>query len=213
MEKIPTIFARDEKNPRLVTRTPTPGCEWVFEGLGTPTWKRDGTNVQVEIVTDSTCPGASKVSRFWKRKNPTREEKAQGLEPSYILADQNDPNDKHLWAALHNACPGGQPIWNWPEGIYQCEALGPKIQGGIESRVPELFPFRWISTVREAGGLCLLEPSIVLSECERTYEGIRDFLTGRPIEGIVWHASDGRMAKLKRRDFSLEWPADFCYFK
>ena len=26
------------------------------------------------------------------------------------------------------------------------------------------------------------------------------------IEGIVWHHPDGRMAKIKRRDFGLSWP-------
>lgn len=33
------------------------------------------------------------------------------------------------------------------------------------------------------------------------FEYLRDWLSKTPFEGIVWHHPDGRMAKLKRRDF------------
>ena len=43
---------------------------------------------------------------------------------------------------------------------------------------------------------------------ERTYDGLKKYLDqSRPKEGIVFHHPDGRMAKIKRRDFGLEWPA------
>ena len=35
-------------------------------------------------------------------------------------------------------------------------------------------------------------------------EGLAEWLTARRYEGIVWHHPDGRMAKLKRRDFPTE---------
>lgn len=36
-----------------------------------------------------------------------------------------------------------------------------------------------------------------------TYDGLRSLLSKSfPFEGIVWHHPDGRMAKLKRRDFA-----------
>ena len=47
MEKIPTIFERDERfkvTPRI-----KPGCEWVFEGAGEPTEKLDGMNIRLTI--------------------------------------------------------------------------------------------------------------------------------------------------------------------
>jgi len=38
-----------------------------------------------------------------------------------------------------------------------------------------------------------------------TFEGIRDTLVAlRPMEGLVWHHPDGRMAKIKARDFRSE---------
>ena len=39
------------------------------------------------------------------------------------------------------------------------------------------------------------------------YGGIRDYLADTPVEGIVWHHhQDGRMAKIKARDFGIRWP-------
>lgn len=36
----------------------------------------------------------------------------------------------------------------------------------------------------------------------RNFEGLKHYLTGHPdIEGIVWHHPDGRMVKIKRKDF------------
>lgn len=37
------------------------------------------------------------------------------------------------------------------------------------------------------------------------FEGIKGFLAENVIEGLVWHHPDGRMAKIKRRDFGLKW--------
>ena len=43
----------------------------------------------------------------------------------------------------------------------------------------------------------------VLSDCPRDYAGLRAYLATRDIEGVVWHHPDGRMAKVKARDFGL----------
>ena len=37
----------------------------------------------------------------------------------------------------------------------------------------------------------------------RDYAGLAAWLRACPWEGIVWHHPDGRMAKLKRRDFPV----------
>ena len=42
-----------------------------------------------------------------------------------------------------------------------------------------------------------------------TFESIRDMLEkGTGSEGIVWHHPDGRMAKIKRKDFGFDWPVE-----
>lgn len=40
----------------------------------------------------------------------------------------------------------------------------------------------------------------------RTFEKIKTYLQRVTIEGIVFHHPDGRMAKVKRRDFGAAWP-------
>src|SRR5271156_5786962 len=50
MIKIPCLFERDfsdKRKPKLL-RTVTPGCEWVLEGDGAATRKRDGTSCLVK---------------------------------------------------------------------------------------------------------------------------------------------------------------------
>lgn len=41
---------------------------------------------------------------------------------------------------------------------------------------------------------------------ERSFEGLNRHLAENCDEGIVFHHPDGRMAKIKRRDFGLRWP-------
>jgi hypothetical protein len=181
MEKIPTLFIRDPTNMKLVTRNVNHDAAWVLEGRGYPTVKKDGTNVRV-TVENGLCTFVE------KRRNPTREEKAMGAEPGYVDAHPNDPADKHIFAAVD-----ATNFTDWPDGAWPCEALGPKIQGGVESDVPILYPFT-------------LHPMSVLGD-PRTWNELKTFFAQFYVEGIVWHRTDGSMAKIKRRDFGLEWPA------
>lgn len=48
------------------------------------------------------------------------------------------------------------------------------------------------------------EPWLVLEGVPRTFESLRDYLVGLDIEGIVFQHPDGRMAKIKNRDFGLK---------
>jgi hypothetical protein len=181
LEKIPTLFLRDPKRMQLVTREVNPDAAWVLDGYGTPTVKKDGTNVRV-TVREGLCIYAE------KRRNPTREEKAQGAEPGYVDIDERDPSNQHILNAITYT-----NYADWPDGAWSCEALGPKIQGGRESDVPYLYPF-------------YLYP-IVLHHVGRNYDAIKAFLEEHPIEGIVWHDLPlNRAAKIKRRDFGLSWP-------
>lgn len=182
MDKIPTLFLRNPDNMKLVTREVNPDAAWVLAGEGTPTIKKDGTNVRVTVL-NGTCIALE------KRRNPTREEKARGAEPGYVLASADEPADKHIIAAVD-----ATRFIGWPDGSWSCEALGPKIQGGVESSVPALYSF-------------ILEPEYILEQGLRTFDAIAAYLKDHPIEGIVWHdRGHGRYAKIKRRDFGLPWP-------
>ena len=181
MEKIPTLFLRNPDNMTLVTGEVNPDAAWVLEGYGTPTVKKDGTNIRVTVQS-------GQCVHVEKRRNPTREEKAAGVEPGYVDANRDNPSDKHIFAAVDATNFSG-----YPNGEWSCEALGPKIQGGAESDTPCLYPFT-------------LAP-LTITDNPRTWEEIRDYLKEHEIEGIVWHDPQlYRMAKIKRKDFGLQWP-------
>ena len=184
MNKIPTLYVRDPANMSRVTREVSPGCEWVLAGEGIPTRKWDGTNVLVEVR-------GGKCFAVNKRRNPTREEKAAGAEPGYVLAPHDMPENKHIHAAVD-----ATDFDFWPDGDWSCEALGPKIQGGADGMEPSLIPFSlpdWPTHNR-------------IPYFGTEFDHIDQFLSRNAIEGIVWHHADGRMAKIKRRDFGIAWP-------
>lgn len=191
MQKIPTLFERDPADMSRVTARVTPGCEWVFQGEGVPTRKWDGTNVRVTVARNVPVERglASVLATLEKRRNPTREEKAAGAEPGYALASRSDPADKHIFAALDATA-----FTVWPEGLWSAEALGPKIQGGIDGDRPMLVPF-------SVPGWALTHA--LIPQPVRTFEGLATYLRDGAIEGVVFHHSDGRMAKIKARDFGV----------
>jgi len=182
MKKIETIFDRGD-NFRVIPK-PRAGCEWVFAGEGIITEKLDGTNIRLTVEN-------GKVIHVEKRRNPSKQEKAQGIEPGYVDASRTDPQDKHIFEAADNT-----DVSEWPNRRYECEAVGPKIQGnplGLES--PVCYPFRY--------------KPVILDDCVRGFDSIRGYVLnleskfspGHPAEGVVFHHPDGRMAKIKRKDF------------
>ncbi|MEV0649438.1 hypothetical protein AB0I28_29695 [Phytomonospora sp. NPDC050363] len=183
MKKIPTLFGRDPQDMKLVTREVHPDCAWVLDGEGTATRKYDGTCVLLD--TDGT---------WWAR----REVKPGKTAPPDYRPEETDPNTgktvgwepvgQSAFAKFHaEALTGGE---DFEPGTY--ELLGPKI-----NRNPEGFDAH--ALVRH--GWAAPEVDEDFAAAPRDRDGLRDWLRARPFEGIVWHHPDGRMAKLKRRDF------------
>jgi hypothetical protein len=184
MEKIPTLFERDE-HFRVVDR-PRAECAWVFSGEGTGTEKLDGTNVRLTVRSGH-------LVRVEKRRNPTKVQKQQGIVDGwYVDTDEYSAEDKWVLVAAR-----GTDVATWPDGEHACEALGPRIQGnplGLDEHV--CVPFN------------LEVPAF--EDVPRGYAEIRDFLEklesrfapGHLAEGIVFHHPDGRRAKIKRKDFA-----------
>lgn len=185
MQKIPTVFKRDPENMRRVLSEVTPGCEWVLAGEGEATRKYDGT-----------CTMLSTDGRWWAR----REVKPGKQEPPNFLFEQHDeatgktvgwePMEQSAFAKWHMQAIehlAGLGI-HLESGTY--ELIGPKINGN-----PERQEFHTLVRHRDAEAL----PVGSLS-----FEGLRDTvvaLRADGVEGLVWHHPDGRMAKLKGRDF------------
>lgn len=182
MKKIPTIFERDWEGDRSrVLDKPVTGCEWVFAGEGNALRKYDGTAVLIE------------EGRIWKR-HEVRQGKATPEGFRQVEDDMktgktvgwvpvgDGPEDKWHRDALARSSQ------DLADGTY--ELVGPKVQGNPEGY--DVHTFVRHDFCEGVGNL------------DRTYEGIREFLSGAGWEGIVFHHPDGRMAKIKARDFGIK---------
>jgi hypothetical protein len=196
MKKIPTLFIRNPENMKYVLPEVNPGCEWVIEGEGVATRKYDGV-----------CTRLTEDGRWWFRREVKPD---KDLPLSFVLEQVDEVTGKIVgweyaensgfkrWLddALSHGVSGYFPIINTfdptpPPGTY--ELVGPKINKNPEG-VPD-----WHVLV--AHGYTAAFDRQTLDECPRTFEDLRKFMQTLRWEGIVWHHPDGRMVKLKRRDF------------
>lgn len=178
MKKIPTVFERDWNGDRSrVVDQVHKGCEWVTAGEGWPTRKVDGTSCLV------------RAGKLYKR----REVREGGvIPPDFEQADYDAETGKMVgWVPVGD---GQDDRWHreafaaWErlqDGTY--ELVGPKVQGN-----PEKYPKH---------ELVAHDTLQLNADIPRDFQGLRDWLATQDIEGIVFHHPDGRMAKIKLRDF------------
>lgn len=177
MRKIPTLFVRDAEDMRHVTREVHPDCQWVLDGEGVPTRKYDGTCVRLDDggnwwARREVKPGKTAPDGFEAVEHDEVTGKTVGWEPA-----EQSAFAKHLVTAIgySDSAPG----------TY--ELVGPKINGNPEQMdCNSLVP----------------HGDFELDNVPRDYDGLAEWMRTCPWEGIVWHHPDGRMAKLKRRDFA-----------
>lgn len=180
MQKIPTIFERDWDGDRSrVLEQVVPGCEWVLAGEGVATRKYDG----VCLMYDG--------DRWWAR----REVKAGKTAPANFRVLSHDtetnntigwePVEQSPWTKFWDEAVSGRP--GWGHGTY--ELVGPRINQNPEGAAKHT--------------LIQHDNAETLGLLDRSYAGIRDFLAGIDVEGIVFRHPDGRMGKIKKRDFGL----------
>lgn len=186
MKKIPTMFVRDWSGDKSrVLPEVTPGCEWVLAGEGMATRKLDGTS----------CRYAD--GRWWRR----RELRKGDAEPTgFVLADHDEETGKTV---------GWMPVGDGPEDRYHREAasgvadpvegatyelIGPKVQGNPECADNHLMVEHGRGLAGPFGALGI----------PRTFDGLKTWLAEHNVEGVVFHHSDGRMAKIKARDFGIK---------
>ncbi len=189
MRKIPTLFVRDWEGSkgRYVTDELTPGLEWVLAGEGVPTRKYDGTAIMVDAngglwARREVKPGKESPPDFWPIETDDTTGKTVGWEPA-----ENSGFAKFIAEAVENF--GAGPI---PFGTY--ELVGPKIQGNPEAYDEHvLIAHALAETIEQEPNVGADAPGGVLN--------IIAIARAHGWEGIVWHHPDGRMAKLKVRDY------------
>ncbi len=182
MKKIPTLFRRNPERMSSILPEVTPGCEWVIEGEGQATQKLDGSACMID-----------QQGRFFKRRTMKRGR----MPPREFVHCETDPNTGKSfgWVPVEESDRYHAEAFKALEdkGAGSYELLGPKIQGNPERRVSHvLVPHSVLQ--------------LLITNVPRSFEGLRGWLAGQDIEGVVFHHADGRRAKIKLRDFELARP-------
>lgn len=186
MKKIPTLFKRDFTNNGMIIPEYDERAQWVVDGEGVATRKYDGTSV---LIRDG---------HMFKRY----EVKAGRPEPTdFELADEDKTTGKKMgWVAVgwgsedkwfieaiknHGANPDKVTL---TDGTY--ELLGEKVQGNPEKATGHYLQPHWLAET--------------YPDVPTEFEALKAWLEDKDIEGIVWHHPDGRMVKIKKKDYRLK---------
>jgi hypothetical protein len=199
VRKIPTLFQRDPEHRARLLPELTPGCGWVLSGEGVAKRKYDGTCVMWD-------------GRLWWGR---REVKLGKMIPAGFRQVQTDPitgkavgwepiQQTPFYKAFEEAVEplrmlGGMLRTELPPGTF--ELIGPKINGNPEKA--EVHRLESHANAESWATNDVTPPWI--NTTEAMFEHLREFVTAahehEGWEGIVWHHPDGRMVKLKARDF------------
>jgi Family of unknown function (DUF5565) len=177
MKKTVSLFQRNYDGDRLVRNEIVPGAEWVASGEGVATRKIDGTCCMVR--------GGKLFKRYDAKAGKTP---PAGFEP----AQDADTVTGH-W-------PGWLPVGDGPDDKRHREADMPTEDGTYELCGPKVQsnPEGYEKHVLVRHG------SEVLPDCPRTFDALREYLSDGAIEGIVWWHEDGRVVKIKGKDFGIK---------
>lgn len=188
MKKIISLFQRNYAGDRLVRPEVVPGAEWVIAGEGVATRKYDGTCCMIRdgvlYKRYDAKNGKTPPPNFEPVQEP---DLISGHWPGWIPIG-NGPEDE--WH--RDACKW---TFGWPkilpgnDGTF--ELIGPKVQGNPE---------------QNADHQLLRHGCTFLPNAPRDFDGLKIYLQEHRIEGIVWHHPDGRLVKIKAKDFGLKWP-------
>lgn len=183
MKKIGSLFARNYDGDQLVRDEVMPGAEWVAKGEGVATKKWDGTAALVQrgqLYKRFDAKGGKPVpGGFVPAQEP---DAVTGHWPGWVLVGPG-PEDK--W--FREAWTMQERVGGLADGTY--ELIGPRVQGNPEN----VSEHQFVRHGREE-----------LADAPRDFDGLKAYLATRDIEGVVWHHTDGRMAKIKKRDFGLK---------
>ncbi|MEU9098378.1 hypothetical protein [Streptomyces sp. NPDC048361] len=182
MRKIPTMFVRNPEDRRYVLPKVAAGCEWVTAGEGVATRKYDGTCVLYD--------GAA----WWARREV---KPGKAVPPGFRAVGTDDvtgrtvgwePVEQSPFAKFHAEAAAGAE-GPFAPGTY--ELVGPRINAN-----PEGTPAHQLIAHAEAAVVVLADRS--LETLRSTVLQLAEF---EHAEGLVFHHPDGRMAKIKARDF------------
>lgn len=183
MQKIPTIFKRDFSCTHKVLDKPNPACAWVFAGEGKVYRKFQGMSALIQngtyykrciIKKNQIIPASFIVCTIDSRS---------GKQFGWLPVSEENPQDKYYIEAFNYIQASNSSL---PDGTY--ELIGPKIHGnpeGVDSH------------------MLVKHTTWEIPSLKRTFKDIKHFLSQNNFEGLVFHNSDGQMAKIKKKDFGM----------
>ncbi len=185
MQKIISLFQRNYDGDRLVRNEITPGAEWVIAGEGIATRKWDGTCCKIEngvlYKRYDAKKGKTPPAGFIPAQDP---DPVTGHWPGWVRTSPFNKEDAWHAEAMANM----QDQYPLPDGTY--ELVGPKINGNKEGFEEHIL---------------LKHADSIITGAPITFDGLKVWLAEFDIEGIVWHHPDGRMVKIKKKDFGYKW--------
>lgn len=186
MNKIPTMYKRDPDDRKHVLPEIHPDCLWVADGEGVATRKYEGTSVMKD------------EKGFWWARREVKKGKERPDNYLYISTDPiseaqmgYEPIEQSGYYEAFDDAMIANHGHTFDPGTY--ELIGPKINGNPEK------------TERHDLRMHKLAETVNMQGMVRDFETIKKLVIHlgdvRGWEGIVFHHPDGRMAKIKRRDF------------
>ncbi len=194
MKKIISLFQRNYEGNRQVRNEIVLGAEWVIAGEGIATRKFDGTCCMVrdgKLFKRHEIKVGGKAPKDFEPANEV--DAVTGKQQGWVPVSEGVPNDKWHLQAWNN-----QPILHTLVGEFTFELLGPKVNGNAEKE--------YVLSEQPDPAMHILVPhgKYILVDAPRDFDGIREYLRMQDIEGIVWWHKDGRMVKVKARDFGIK---------
>lgn len=186
MNKIKTLFKRDDRFKVTNECIFSKALLDIINKTCVLTEKVDGKNVRLTIRNEQ-------VVRVEARKNPTKEQKKQGIIDAWYR-DAVLPEDKHIFKAVEN-----RSYLGIADGSYSAEAFGGKIQGNPLDVDYSVFIFSIDDELNK----------VTFPMTKITYENLKEWLPkqrshfnkDKCIEGIVIWDRNKPIAKIKIKDF------------
>lgn len=194
MQKIPSLYVRNPENMRFVLPQLNETCRWVIA--------EDGTNgpVRATIKWDGTCVMRDIHGQWWARHQVRPDKKV----PENYIPVEHDPvtGKTQGWIPMADSqyrkffeeAVAESPESTWrATGVGTFELIGPRIGANPHRKKRH-------ELIRHGEDFLIPHPPTeytALAQYLRNSHEIWGYF-----EGIVWHNDvDGRMAKIKTRDF------------
>ena len=109
-----------------------------------------------------------------------------------MKVDRNNPADKWFVSAYDHTL---EAVDKLEDGTY--EAVGKHFQGN---------PYGYEDDILVLHGERNVDVEFWNNKPERTFEGLREYLSTHYIEGLVFWKDGEPKCKIKRTDYGIEWP-------